>query len=181
MSKNTKQGTEAEPNRNSPAPFTCQTPGDRGGSPLQVIYLSKLKSGERLTPPKANVCGERCARAVRACGVRVRCAIYARSDACSARYTRAMIVLTPCWNIYAVYTSALGLLKPQHSISMVSFTVSQINWNGWGSGCKISMEVGHSKLSMSTDGYGFWTCVWSVCALQSVCKYENVVSINKKL
>ena len=86
------------------------------------IYLSKLKSGERLTPPKANVCGERCASAVRACGARVRCAIYARSNACTARYTRAMIVLTPRWNIYTVYTSALGLLKPQHSISMVSFT-----------------------------------------------------------
>ena len=94
------------------------------------LILSKLKSGECLTPPKANVCGERCARAVRACGARVRCAIYARSDACSARYTRAMIVLTPCWNIYAVYTSALGLLRPQHSISMASFTVSHINWNG---------------------------------------------------
>ena len=86
------------------------------------IYLSKLKSGERLTPPKANVCGEHVSGAMRACGARVRSAIYARSDACSARYTRAMIVATPCWNIYAVYTSALGLLKPQHSISMVSFT-----------------------------------------------------------
>ena len=84
MSKNTKQGTEAEPNRNSPAPFTCQTPGDRGGSPLQVIYLSKLKSGERLTPPKANVCGERCARAVHACGAR-----YMRAVMHAVRDTRA--------------------------------------------------------------------------------------------
>ena len=81
------------------------------------IYLSKLKSGERLTPPKANVCGEHVCGAMRACGARVRCAIYARSDACSARYTPAMIVLTPCWNIYAVYTSALGLLKPQHYLN----------------------------------------------------------------
>ena len=46
------------------------------------IYLSKLKSGERLTPPKANVCGERCARAVRACGARVRCARAVR-DICA--------------------------------------------------------------------------------------------------
>ena len=52
------------------------------------IYLSKLKSGERLTPPKANVCGERCARAVRACGARVRCARAVR--ACGARYMRAV-------------------------------------------------------------------------------------------
>ena len=46
------------------------------------IILSKLKSGERLTPPKANVCGERCARAVRACGARVRCARAVR-DICA--------------------------------------------------------------------------------------------------
>ena len=34
------------------------------------IYLSKLKSGERLTPPKANVCDEHVYGAMRACGAR---------------------------------------------------------------------------------------------------------------
>ena len=89
------------------------------------IYLSKLKSGERLTPPKANVCGEHVYGAMRACGARVRCAIYARSDACSARYTRAMIVLTPllehirCIHIGSrlVKTPALNLNGEFHSFT----------------------------------------------------------------
>ena len=65
-----------------PSPARPRATG--GGSPLQVIYLSKLKSGERLTPPKANVCGERCARAVRACGAR-----YMRAVMHAVRDTRA--------------------------------------------------------------------------------------------
>ena len=85
-------------------------PGVPWSPPLLRGRLSKLKSGERLTPPKANVCDEHVYGAMRACGARVRCAIYARSDACSARYTRAITPLLE--HIRCIYVGSRLLKTP---------------------------------------------------------------------